>query len=566
MGDAKQADVALTPAPAGRRILGRLRSARREQQEERDAHTTACQRSAAFVERAIIALVRAFLLFMAIAASACSACDERAVVERGREGIDRGLAKGRDLLARDDEPEEAAPPPPAREGNDARLLINGEAAFLERLRLIDEAERSILVQALIFKADTTGGAIADRLIARKREDPDLDIRVIVDAYANIQDYDAQMLYFELIDAGIDVQGYEPFYLEWINEIDTDDWAAGHKRYHEKYLVVDGERAIVGGMNIGDEYARVGDDPALIWRDQDVYLEGPVVADIAAAFDENYRTFRQIQARRPSIVEPDRYWDAWRHVHPGLRRAVTRSLGRDRSWRDTPRAPLDRADLTRRSVSSPVHDDVTVRFIRSRPRLGERWIDEAYREQIDRARSSIVIANAYLIPTPGIREALLDAARRGVAITLITNSRETNDIPLINDAGRVHYQALIEAGVEIYEWHAERHGEGTIHAKLAVFDRAVAIVGSYNLDPRSLALNSEDVVVIDDARIGAELHDRVMEVDLRMAERITPEQAERWSDPDLVPRFDSMPRVPWWDPRFDADRFELYLIGRAGGML
>jgi phosphatidylserine/phosphatidylglycerophosphate/cardiolipin synthase-like enzyme len=506
----------------------------------------------------------------ALALSACSACEEQTAeqVERGRAELDRSLTKSRELLDRDEDEEDeaASPPPPEREGNRARLLINGEAAFLERLRLIDEAERSIVVQALIFKADSSGGAIADRLIARKRERPDIDIRVIVDAYANIQDYDAQMLYFELIDAGIDVQGYEPFYLEWINEIDTRDWAAGHKRYHEKYLVVDGERAIVGGMNIGDEYARVGRDPALIWRDQDVYLEGPVVSDIARAFDENYRSFRQIQARRPSIVEPDRYWEAWRQVHPGLRRAVTASLGRDRTWRAAPRAALDRDALRSRRVESPLHDEVAVRFVRSRPRLGERWIDEAYRREIDRARSSIVIANAYLIPTPGIRQALIDAARRGVAITLITNSRETNDIPMINDAGRLHYRALMDASIAIYEWHAERHGEGTIHAKLAVFDEAVAIVGSYNLDPRSLALNSEDVVVIDDARIASELHQRVTEVDLRMAERVTAAQATAWSDPNLVPRFEDMPRVPWWDPRFDADRFELFLIGQAGGVL
>jgi hypothetical protein len=67
---------------------------------------------------------------------------------------------------------------------------------------------------LIFKADTAGTAIADRLLARKRANPDLDIRVIVDAYANIQDYDAQMLYFELMDAGIQVYGYEPLFLRF----------------------------------------------------------------------------------------------------------------------------------------------------------------------------------------------------------------------------------------------------------------------------------------------------------------------------------------------------------------
>jgi len=505
----------------------------------------------------------------AAALTGCGSCDDAAVeqLERGRAGLEEEAARLLEWAARAEAAEEeAAPPPPSRPGNRARLLINGEASWLERMRLIDSAERSIFIQALIFKADTAGGAIADRLIERKRESPDLDIRVIVDAYANIQDYDAQMLYFELQDAGIEVRGYEPLYLAWINEINLEDWTAGNKRYHEKYFVVDGERAVVGGMNIGDEYARIGDDPALIWRDQDIYLEGPVVADVGAAFEENFRYFERIQERRPMLLESDGYWQAWRHVHPRLREAVTESVGRDRSWRSTPRAPFDAEALEERQVETAMHANVEISFIRSRPRLGERWIDEAYRRRIAAARASVVIMNAYFIPTDTLKRALMEAAGRGVEVSIITNSKATNDIPLINDAGRVSYADLIEAGAHVYEWHAERHDAGTLHAKFAVFDSEVAIIGSYNLDPRSLALNSEDVVVIEDPTLSAELHAQVMEHDLELAERITPRQAETWSDPNLIPRFDQVPRVPWWDPRFDANSFELFLIGQAGSQL
>jgi len=529
------------------------------------------------MRRPKLEFTRVFLLIIGLFGAGCEQCGEAAQggIERGRDGLEMGrdgLERGRDglergadalLHGRDRGPsEDASPPPPEREGNRARLLINGEASFLERMRMIDSAERSIHIQALIFKADTAGGAIADRLIERKRENPELDIRVIVDAYANIQDYDAQMLYFELMDAGIEVQGYEPLYLEWMNEINTEDWTAGNKRYHEKYFVVDGERAIVGGMNIGDEYARIGTDAALIWRDQDVYLEGPVVADISRAFDENFRYFQSVQERRPPMLESDGYWRAWRHVHPGLRDAVTRSVGRDRSWRSHPRAPFDTESLEARAVSSALLPDVSVQFIRSRPRLRERWIDEAYRREIAAAERSIVIVNAYFIPTPRLRAALLAAARRGVDVTVITNSKATNDIPMINDAGRIHYGPLMDAGVHIYEWHAEQHGEGTVHAKFAVFDSEVAIIGSYNLDPRSLALNSEDVVVIRDARLATELHERVMHTDARFASRITEAQAEQWSDPSLLPPMDSVPQVPFWHPNFDSDRFELFLIRQA----
>ncbi len=452
----------------------------------------------------------------------------------------------------------ASPPPPVRQGNRARLLTNGEAAFLERLRLIDEAERSIYIQALIFKADTVGYEIADRLLARKRESPDLDIRVIVDAYSNVQDIDAQMMYFELMNGGIDVQGYEAFYLHWINELNVDDWTAGNKRYHEKYFVVDGTRAIVGGMNIGNEYARFGGDPVLTWRDQDVYLEGPVVRDIEQAFLENFAYFSRTKGRLPNPLSTDTYWEGWREVHPQLRELVTASLEKRRGWVRARHAPWDPAPLERRRVDSPLHEDVAVQLVRSRPRLGEAWIDEAYLERIRAATSTVVIANAYFVPSEALRRALVDAARRGVAVTVITNSTATNDIPIINDVGRLSYLELIDAGVAVYEWHAERFGEGTLHAKLAVFDSEVVIIGSFNLDPRSSGLNSEDVVVIEDDGVGRELHDRVMETDLRMAERVTAEQARAWSDPSLVPLADEVP-LQWFDPRFDPDRFELFLI-------
>lgn len=505
------------------------------------------------------------LLLLAAVAFGCDGCKDEAT-DRLAEGRDRLEAKAAKILAeaRDEKIDEAeaTPPPPARDGNRARLLTNGEAAFLKRLELVDSAERSIYVQALIFKADTIGTAIADRLIARKRERPDLAIEVIVDAFSNIQDYDAQMLYFELMDAGIPVHGYEPLYLEWIDEIDVEDWTAANKRYHEKYFIADGERAVVGGMNIGDEYARIGDDPTRIWRDQDIYLEGPVVADVAKAFEENAAQFRRIHERRPELLESDAYWSAWRKVHPSLREKVGETLGRDRSWKRPDIQPLDTADLTKRAVPSKTHDDVSVQFVRSRPRLGERWIDEVYAARIGEARSTIVIANAYFIPTPDLKSALAAAARRDVEVTVITNSKATNDIPLINDAGRVAYRELIDAGVRVFEWHAERHGEGTLHAKLAVFDSDVAIVGSYNLDPRSLALNSENIVVVNDPEIASELHTRIVDTDLTFAERITEAQAEAWSDPALIPPLDQPPKLPFWDPDFDADRFELFLIGQA----
>jgi putative cardiolipin synthase len=453
------------------------------------------------------------------------------------------------------------PPPPVRQGNKAELLINGEASFLERMRLLDQAKSSIYIQALIFKADTVGYEIADRLIAKKRKNPQLDIRLIVDALSNVQDVNSQLLYFELRNAGIKVQGYEAFYLHWMSEVNLKDWKAGNKRYHEKYWIIDGVKAIVGGMNVGDEYARTDQEPAMTWRDQDVFLEGQVVGDIQEAFLSNDAAFDSLKKRWPSPMNTDGYWAAWHGIHPKLRSLVAASMGKTQGWKRASHGAWNPAQLEERRIRSPLHDNVSVQFIQNRPRLGETWIAQAYLKEIKGAKQSVTLANAYFIPTAAMKQALVDASRRGVLVTVLTNSKETNDIPIITDVARLSYLELIQAGVQIHEWHGERKGEGTLHAKFAVFDSKVIIMGSYNLDPRSQGLNSEDVVLIENPLMAGELEKQVKTGDLAKADRITEEQARLWSDPSLVPLADEVP-LPWFDPRFDPDRFELFLLRQA----
>ena len=447
--------------------------------------------------------------------------------------------------------------PPARTGNRGRLLINGEASFAERLRMVETAKESIYIQALIFKADTTGRALTEALIARKRADPQLDIRVIVDTYANVQDVDAQLMYFDLQNAGIDVEGFEAFYLHWINEVNLNDWLAGNKRYHEKYWIIDNTEAVVGGMNIADEYARCTTDPMLLWRDQDVLLEGPVVADVQRAFLDNHRQFKETKSNKGDLFNPDTYWELWREKTPGTD-LIERSKEIQQAITEQVYGEQARMKCTNTPIQTQTHEDLTVRFVRSRPREGERHIHALYLEQIGRASKNIFIENAYFVPTDDLTEALNAAARRGVKVQVVTNSDKTNDIPMITIAGRLRYASLIEAGVEVYEWHAEKFGEGTVHSKFATFDDEIALIGSYNLDPRSIGLNSEDVVLIEDATLTLELANHAREKDLAFAERITPEQAAQWIDPSTLP-VPPNTHLPWHDPRFDPKSFEYFLL-------
>jgi putative cardiolipin synthase len=179
-------------------------------------------------------------------------------------------------------------------------------------------------------------------------------------------------------------------------------------------------------------------------------------------------------------------------------------------------------------------------------LGESYIKQAYRQLIDHARQEIIICNAYFIPSIDFVDAIRAAANRGVRVIILSNSPETNDLPAMSMVGRDTYKDILaineenmtrENGgtVQIWEWYGQRYDrdrqtEGTIHAKYAVFDRRYALVGSYNLDPRSERLNSETAVVFENDTLSSRLAKIFYENDLAYSRQVTTEDAAEFNEP------------------------------------
>ena len=145
------------------------------------------------------------------------------------------------------------------------------------------------------------------------------------------------------------------------------------------------------------------------------------------------------------------------------------------------------------------------------------------------------------------ETIKNAARRCVKVIILTNSPETNDLPMLTIVGRDYYDDILAvnnepvvqscdgSGVHIWEWQGIRNNstektEGTIHAKYAVFDRRISIVGSYNMDPRSRTLNSESVIVFENEILSRRLTDMFYENDLNFSRQITLEDTQTFSNP------------------------------------
>jgi phosphatidylserine/phosphatidylglycerophosphate/cardiolipin synthase-like enzyme len=187
-----------------------------------------------------------------------------------------------------------------------------------------------------------------------------------------------------------------------------------------------------------------------------------------------------------------------------------------------------------------------RFFQSRPRFGETYIEQAYLKSIQRAENEILIGNAYFVPSSAFIQTVKDAARRCVKVVILTNSPETNDQPMLTIVGREYYDDILAVnnepkvqscdggGVQLWEWQGRRSNateqtEGTIHAKYAVFDRRISIVGSFNIDPRSRTLNSETAIVIENGDVSRQLAGMFYKNDLDFSKKITLEDTKGFSE-------------------------------------
>jgi len=431
------------------------------------------------------------------------------------------------------------------ETNRIAVLHNGDDSFAARIQALKNADTSVRIQALIFTGDEAGLYITE--ILKEKKSQGLDVRVIVDGMSN-SGVQTQWMYFDLKQHGIEVEGYETFYLQWLNELPVtrhdaaDKTTDPNKRFHEKMWIVDGETdhgvAVVGGLNIANEYFRI--DPQNIsryWRDQDVIVKGDVVKDMVETFDRNFEYFLKIKESR-GFFNTNIYWEATRNLLKKTGMVNMNHITDERLNKNVRKLADKKLDLK--------YEKAKCRFFQNRPRFGETYIEQAYLKSIKGAKKEILIGNAYFVASNAFVETVKDAARRCVKVIILTNSPETNDLSMLTIVGRDYYDDILavnkeplvqscdEGGVQIWEWqgrrtHATEQTEGTIHAKYAVFDRRISIVGSYNLDPRSRALNSESAIVFENETLSLQLADIFYKNDLDFSKQITLEDTKAFTE-------------------------------------
>jgi cardiolipin synthase len=336
-------------------------------------------------------------------------------------------------------------------GNRAELLVNGIQIFPAMLRDIRQARRTVCMETYIFEADEAGRQFASAMIDAARMG--VEVRLLVDDWgSSLKD-----LKQELNDAGVHVRKYRPVRLFSIYKVG--------KRTHRKILVVDGQIAYTGGLGISKEW--LGDARnTKEWRDTQVRVEGPVVAQMQAIFSEDW-TYTTGE-----ILAGDKYY-------PRIS--------------DAGAIPAQAIKASRGDASS----------------LAKMF----YFMAIQSANHSIHIANAYFVPDKQVREALVKAVQRGVDVQIMFPGRNI-DLPLVRLASWNHYGDLLKAGVRIFEYQPTM-----MHNKIMVVDGLYATIGSINFDSRSMNANAEESLAFYDREF-AQTMEAMFEEDKKRCEEIT----------------------------------------------
>ena len=348
---------------------------------------------------------------------------------------------------------------PLTHKNRVKLLVNGEEKFPELIQVLQEAKHHIHLEYYIYEQDEIGTAIIELLIQKAKEG--VEVRFIYDDFGSPSI--KKKIERRMREAGVKVHPFHKvhFYL-LANRVNY--------RNHRKIIVVDGQTAFVGGINVSDKYIN-NKTGQLYWRDTHLRIDGPGVFYLQYLFISDWNFCC------PKSMKPEQL-----HFVP----------------------------------NKNIKEDVLVQMSASGPDSKQPSVLFSILQAIYLAKEEILITTPYFIPGDSILEALRIAALSGLSVKLLVPG--ISDSKIVNAASKSNYNDLLQAGVEIYMYQ-----KGFVHAKTLVTDGKLSIVGTANMDIRSFELNFEVNAIIYDQLFGKQMR-KVFFDDLKDSNKIDP---ERW---------------------------------------
>jgi len=400
------------------------------------------------------------------------------------------------------------------------LLDSGWDALAQRLALIETAEHSIDIQYYIWNSDVSGSYLATRLIAAA--DRGVKVRLMLDDI-NLNEREDLLATLDR-HPKIEIRIFNPIptrrgFAKWVNFM--DDFSRLNRRMHNKSFTVDGAVSIVGGRNIGDEYFDLSDH--INFRDRDVLTLGPVVNDIETSFGQywnsrwsypvnllsDYLPTEDLPTDKAAVEQTildDVQIPRYKH-YPALptgsetANSLLKNAMNKLSWvqasyvSDHP-VPVDSADT-------------------NKPKVTARTLGKLATQ----SKQEVVLESAYLIFDDRQLTKLQTLTSKGVQVKALTNSQASNDLIANHSGYAARREDMLENGMQLFELKPDTSlcevstkdlskcaptAAYGLHAKSAVFDRKIAVIGSFNYNLRSTYLNTESILIIENQDVAISL--------------------------------------------------------------
>lgn len=359
-------------------------------------------------------------------------------------------------------------------GNKVELLVDGPATYDAMFAAIEQAQDHINMETYIIEDDEIGQRFSKLLI--RKQLAGVQVNLIYDSVGSL--YTPKEFFKAMRESGVNVLEFNP-----INPLAARKGWQFNRRDHRKLLIIDGQVAFVGGINISSVYSSgsfgrsrptKGDQT---WRDTHLRMAGPVVGEFQKLFMATWS-----EQKGEPLASKNYFPDA------GSRGSeVVRAIG------SSPEEPYSQMYVTLLSA-------------------------------INSAQTQILLTNAYFIPDSKLLAALTEAVQRGVEVKLLLPSK--TDSALVFYASRSYYDELLSAGVKIYE-----RQDAVLHAKTALIDGVWSTIGSTNLDWRSFTNNQEINAVILGQDFGMQMQ-TMFEKDLESSKLVT---LETWRKRSMAAR-------------------------------
>jgi putative cardiolipin synthase len=427
------------------------------------------------------------------------------------------------------------------------LLPDSVDALVARMVLTETADRSLDLQYYIWHDDLTGRELAASLL--RAADRGVRVRILLDDLGT--NADDKLLLALSSHPNMDIRLFNPVANRSFKKFGmATEFFRVNRRMHNKSLVADNQGAILGGRNIGDEY--FGASSTVAFGDLDVLVHGPIVHDVSIAFDQYWNSdaaypIENLMGRKadPSALATyraklDEYL-ASEQSSPYVVQAKARltqiihSNDVDFSWGKATLLYDDPAKITRSPGDAEGHLISQFKALNLKP------------------TQQMLVVSPYFVPGKSGVAWLSGLTRNNVQVTVLTNSLAATDVAAVHAGYQRYRMDLLEAGVRLYELKPvastkdDDHkksvfgsSKASLHAKTYVFDRKSIFIGSMNLDPRSVELNTEIGVYCESAQAAAEVADGVGAILDRIAWRL-----ELRTDPN------GTSRIVWIDTAQDG---------------